>query len=121
MGVGVGLGVGVGVGIRMAVGVTKVPEPPGIGGEVRRRSVSAVGLSFSRGKGVGRTVGTRVLKATGVMNMGSVGSGVGPCVVVQPIAVNNRIEEKAKHPALNRFKQHHGKGGSFGLVSSSLL
>ncbi len=105
----------------MAVGVTKVLEPPGIGGEVRRRSVSAVGLSFSCGKGVGRTVGTRVLKATGVMNMGSVGSGVGPCVVVQPIAINNRIEEKAKHPALNRFKQHHGKGGSFGVISSSLL
>ncbi len=105
----------------MAVGLAKGREPPGIGGEVRRRSVSAVGLSFSRGKGVGRTVGTRVLKATGVMNMGSVGSGAGSCARVQPIAVNNRNDEKAKHPALNRIKRHHGKGGSFSLINSSLL
>ncbi len=105
----------------MTVGVAKLTEPPGIDGEVGRGSVSAVGLSFSRGKGVGRTVGTRVLTATGVMNMGSVGSGAGSCSRVQPIAVNDRNEEKAKHPALNRIKQHHGKGGSFGLFSSSLL
>ena len=106
----------------MTVGVAKVLEPPGIDGEVGRGSASAVGLLFSsRGKGVGRSVGTRVLKATGAMNMGSVGSGAGSCVRVQPIAVNNRNEEKAKHTALNRIKQHHGKGGSFGLVNSSLL
>ncbi len=104
----------------MAVGVAKVLEPPGIGGEVRRARVSAVGLSFSCGKGVGRTVGTRVLKATGVMNMGSVGSGVDSCSRVQPIAVNSRIEENAKQPALKRIKQHHERGGFSGLVSSSL-
>ena len=105
----------------MTVGVAKVLEPPGIVGEVRWETVSGVGFSSSRGKGVGRTVGTRVWKATGVINMGSVGSGVSSCGVVQPIAVSNRIEEKAKHPALNLFKQHHGRGGSFGLINSSLL
>ena len=36
-------------------------------------------------------------------SVGSVGSGVGSCSRVQPIAVNNRIEEKAKHPALYRL------------------
>ena len=97
----------------MAVGVAKVLELPGIGGDVRRVWVSAVGLSFSLGKGVGRTVGTRVLKATGVMNMGSVGSGEGSCSRVQPIAVNSKIEENAKHPALKRIKQHLGRGDSF--------
>ncbi len=105
----------------MTAGVAKVPEPPGIVGEVRRESVSAVGLSFSRGKGVGLTVGSRGWKATGVTNMGSVGSGVGSCSRVQPIEVNSRIEENAKHPGLIRIKQHHERAVSFGLVSSSLL
>ena len=85
----------------MGLGVAEGPEPPGMVGAIRGRSGSAVGLSFSRGNRV--AVGTRVLKATGVTNIGFVGSGVDPCSrELQPIAVNNRIEEKAKHPVPNR-------------------
>ncbi len=69
-----------------------------------------VGLSSSRGKGVGRSVGTRGSKATGVTSMGSVGSCVGFCNRVQPVTVNNRIDEKAKHPALNRLINTTGEG-----------
>ena len=109
--VGVGLGVDVGVGISvggstgMAVG-NKVGVANGIevsGVAVGQGVGVGVGLSSSRGKGVGRSVGTRGSKATGVTSMGSVGSGVGSGSRVQPIAVKNRIEEEAKHPALNRL------------------
>ena len=67
---------GVGVEMGMGLGIAKGLETPGMVGAVRGRSGSAVGLSFSRGNKV--AVGTRALKATGVTNIGFVGSGVDP-------------------------------------------
>ena len=93
--VGVGAAVGTDKGMAVAVGRGKGILGQGVG--------VGVGLSSSRGNDVGATVGTRGWKATGVMSTGSVGSGVGSCSRVQPIAVNNRIEEKAKHPTLYRL------------------
>ena len=107
----VGAAVGTGKGMAVAVGGGYVAKAMGQGLGV------GVGFSSSRGKGVGRSVGTRGSKATGVTNMGSVGSRVGSCSRVQPIAVNNRIEEKAKHPALNRLINTTGEGAP--LVSSA--
>jgi len=110
VGIRVGLGVGVATGVAVGdkIGVANGIEVSGVA--VGQGVGVGVGLSSSRGKRVGRSVGTRGSKATGVINMGSVGSGVGPCVVVQPIAINNRIEEKAKHPALNRLINTTGEG-----------
>ena len=105
---GVGASAGAGQGMGVAVGGGRcVAKAMGQGVGV------AVGLSFNCGNGVGRTVGTRVWKATGVTNMGSGGSGVGPCSTVQPVAVNNRIDEIAKHPALNRLISTTGEGSPF--------
>ena len=121
MGIRVGLDVGVssGVAVGNKVGVANGIEVSGVA--VGQGVGVGVGLSSSRGNAVGSTVGTRGWKATGVTNMGFVGSGVGSCSRVQPIEVNSRIEENAKHPALIRIKQHHERAVSFGLINFSLL
>ncbi len=108
---GAGAAVGTGKGMAVAVGRGKrVAKAMGQGVGVR------VGLSSSRGNGVGSTVGTRGSKATGVTSMGSVGSSVGSCSgILQAIAVNSRIEEKANHPALNRLIITTGEGATLVL------
>ena len=100
----VGAAVGTDRGMAVAVGGGCVAKAMGQGVGV------GVGLSSNLGNAVGFTVGTRGWKATGVRSTGSVGSGVGSCSRVQPIAVNNRIEEKAKHPALYRLINTTGGG-----------
>ncbi len=101
---GVGAAEGTGKGMAVAVGGGCVAKAMGQGVGV------GVGLSSNLGNAVGSTVGTRGWKATGVTSMGSVGSGVGSGSKVQPIAVNNRIEEEAKQPALNRLINTTGEG-----------
>jgi hypothetical protein len=75
-----------------------------------------VGLSSSRGNDVGSTVGIRGSKATGVTSMGSVGSCIGSSVL-QAIAGNSRIEEKAKQPALSRLINTTGEGAPLVLLA----
>jgi hypothetical protein len=99
--VGVGTGVSTGKGMAVAVDGGCVAKSMGQGVGV------GVGLSSSRGNDFGSTVGTRGSKATGVTSMGSGGFGVG---VLQAIAVNSRIEENARHPALNRSINTTEKG-----------
>ena len=94
---GVGAAVGKDRGMAVAVSGGRVAKAMGQGVGV------GVGLSSNLGNAVGSSVGTRGWKATGVTSMGTVGSGVGSGSRVQPIAVKNRIEEEAKHPALNRL------------------
>ena len=99
---GVGAALSTDKGVAVAVGGGCVAKAMGQGVGV------GVGLSSNLGNAVGSTVGTRGWKATGVT---SKGSGVGSCSrVLQAIAVNNRIEEKAKHPALNRLINTTGEG-----------
>ena len=105
---GVGAAVGKNKGVAVAVGGGRVAKAMGQGVGVE------VGLSSSLGNAVGSTVGTRGLKATGVTSMGS---GVGSCSrVLQAIAVNNRIEEKAKQPALYRLINTTGEGAPLVLL-----
>ncbi len=103
MGVAVGLGVGAGVGT--IVGVAEVPEPGVMVDEAGRVVVTSVGLSLSLGKGVGRTVGSRVLKATGVTRIGLVAEGVGsPNRLEQPERADSRITRDIRPTALRRKK-----------------
>ena len=110
---GLDLGVGAAVGkdkrVAVAVDGGRVAKAMGQGVGV------GVGLSSNLGNNVGFTVGTRGWKATGVT---SKGSGVGPCSrVLQAIAVNNRIEDKAKHPALNGLINTTGEGAPLVLLA----
>jgi len=110
----VGAGLKVGIRVALSVGVSTgvaVGDKVGVANGIVGQGVGVgVGLSSSLGNAVGSTVGTRGWKATTVTNMASVGSGVGSCSRVQPIAVNNRIEAKAKHPALYRLINTTGGG-----------
>ena len=100
----VGAAVGKDKGVAVAVAGGRVAKAMGQGVGV------GVGLSSNLGNAVGSTVGTLGWKATGVTSMGSVGSVVGCCSKLQPIPVNNRIEEKARHPALNRLSNATEEG-----------
>ena len=83
-GVRIGLGVAVGAGVEMIVGLAKEPELGALVGKGSWAAVSLFDLSQSLGKGVGRRVGSGVLKAAGVTNICSPGAGVGSPQNVAP-------------------------------------
>ena len=84
------------------VGVGKEPKLDGRVGEAGLAVASfLVARARSIGKGVGVSVGTRVLNATGVTKMLLVAAGVGfPNRLLQPIKADSMITRDIKSAAL---------------------